>query len=510
MDESNMLTVLRNLERMFCTFKFCVNEDASKAVLFGMAIEAQTLALKLKWMLARWNRYLPFHEVIDVNFDDWQKKVSEWIEVLGCNQSEAPDRGSTWLVNKEFMIDLYAQTETYDDEGNPVKRKPDFYVVDDKDDYQREMAAYMEKVDELLYAMKNEDDWIGGWREEVSHMGTQQLKDAFMRDSLMPFQSIAQEDERAQLEEVIKAEVSSYFDRLTSFDDVHNCALVALYDLQNHLCDLHTLFSKALSNVQFIRLSNRIFYRNCLSDYRDGEAQINKWQNSWPEAKHKSNAQKKKDELKQALKDCQFGQELGEYIDLNAPNLFTDSSFGRFLFKNRHELQVDDVKYIHKVCREINLLNDLIGEKPDKPCMNAAPIRQLNDQEQQILEKLKALIKKGEWKGISEENVVAGLEKALGLGPVFSDANMGQMSNALWEQLKKRRGCDAEKSLMVGWLNIVGYCVKKGYLSGGSPALCKLFFPKSLVDDYKAIDKGRSAEVKSFKAIIPLLDACLK
>lgn len=511
MEESNMLTVLKNLERMFCAFRFCLNEDASKAVLFGMAIEAQTLALKLNTMFARWNRYLPFHEVIDVNFDDWQKKVSEWITILGGSQPEELDEKYLWLEgSNEYMLDLYSQTDAYDDDGKKVQRAPDFYVIDNKDDYQREMAAYMERVDCLLEEMENEDTYIGGWREEISTMGTHKLKDAFLHDRLMPFLTCSQDVEREKMEEVIRKEVTAYFDKLETFDDVQKCALVALCDLQNHLCDLHTIFTKALSNVQFIRLSNRIFYRNCLSDYRDGEAQINKWQNSWPEAKHKTNAQKKKDELKQGLKDCKYGQELAEYIDLDAPNLFTDSSFGRFLFKNRHELKADDVKNIHKVCREINLLNELIGEKSDKSCMNAAPIRQLNEQEQQILDRLKVLIKKGDWQRISAENVVAGLEKALGMGPVFSDTKMVEMSNSLWEQLKKRRGCDADKSLMVSWLNIVGYCVKKGYLSGGSPALCKQFFPRSHADDYKAIDKGRTAEVKSFRAILPLLDACLK
>lgn len=506
---SNMLSVLKNLERMFMAYRYCVNADAGRAILFGMGIEAQTLALKMKAMLARWNRFLPFHEVIDVRFEDWQKTVSEWIEMLGYTPSEELIKKYPWLNEcNEYMLDLYALTEVYDEDDNLVQRDPEFYKVECNGDYQRELSLYMEKVDDLLAEMFETDTISDNWHDDVTRLGTNSLMEAFVRDSILPFQALQGADNG--LIETIGQKVKERFDMIQNFEDVNRCVVAALSNLQNQLCDLQALFNKALSNDQFIRLSTRLFYRHCLSNYREGEAQVNKWQNNWPEAKHKTNAKKKKDELKKMLAAKPYGTELSEYIDMDAPNLFTDSSFGRFLFKNRHELKVEDLQFIHMVCREINLLSELIGETPSKATLNAAPIRQLTEQEQQIVNKLKALIKRGNWEIITEETVMTGLGKALGLGAVFTDKNMAEMSNSLWEQLKKRRGCDAEKSLMVGWLNIVGYCVKKGFLSGGSPALCKQFFPKCHADDYKAIDKGRTAEVKSFRAIIPLLDACFK
>ena len=85
---SDMLTALQNLEQMFQVCRLCTNQVASDSVLMGMALEAQTLALKMKTMLARWNRYLPFHEVMDVKFDHWGQKVGEWIEALEPAPSE--------------------------------------------------------------------------------------------------------------------------------------------------------------------------------------------------------------------------------------------------------------------------------------------------------------------------------------------------------------------------------------------------------------------------------------
>ena len=57
---------------------------------------------------------------------------------------------------------------------------------------------------------------------------------------------------------------------------------------------------------------------------------------------------------------------------------------------------------------------------------------------------------------------------------------------------------------------IVGYCLRKGLLSGGSPALAKTFYPKCQEDDYKAIIKGKNGENATFKALEPLLDKSIK
>lgn len=504
---SDMLAALENLEQMFHAYRYCLNGYAANAVLMGMAIEAQTLALKMKAMLGRWNKYLPFHEVMDVNFDYWQKLVSEWIEVLGMNPSEEVDDNYPWLMGcKEYMLDLYAQTECIDENGQRVVRAPEFYEVGIKDDYQREMTAYMERMDGLLHEMAEYEVYDDDWREEVARMAADSLRDAFIADLTMPYSP----DRNKEVVEKLAQDIKERFETLVGFDDTQECALIALRFLQNQLCDLQALFCKALPNEMFIRLSTRLFYRHCLCSYREGETHVNRWRNSWPEAHLKKNAVKKKEELKKQLVSKSYGMELQEYITIDSPNLFGDSNFGKFLFTNRYELKVEDVKYIHKVCRELNLLNKLIAEEGAEVHTHSAPIRQLDVQEQEILRKVVILAKKASWENISEPQAITALHKALGMGPVFADTKLVGMSQKLWDLLKKRRGCDADKSLMVTWLNIVGHCVKKGLMSGGSPALAKKFFPQCGSDDYKAIDKGRSGENKNFQSIVPLLDACFR
>ena len=61
------------------------------------------------------------------------------------------------------------------------------------------------------------------------------------------------------------------------------------------------------------------------------------------------------------------------------------------------------------------------------------------------------------------------------------------------------------------WLNLVGWSVNEGLISGGSPSLCNYFFPNlNDLDAYKAIDKGRKHVVDAFVKIEPLLAKYLK
>lgn len=505
---SDMLLALENLERMFHAYRYCMNEHAANAVLFGMSIETQMLALKMKTMLGRWNVYLPFHEVMDVNFAHWHKQVGEWIEVLQGNDTDELQRKYTWLVGCiEYMLDLYVMLDGDAEKELCVSHAQETDMQTGREDCRQEVSAYMEQMTGLHREMMERDNSNFDWRGEVDRMAIMSLTDACVKDRVTMFPA---RDSYGLLQKV-EQDVRKRFEMLGDLSDVADCALIALYFLHKQLGDLQALFCNALPNEMFTRLSIRLFYRHCMPSYHEGESEVNRWRNTWPEAKLKSNAGKKKEELIALLTGKPYGTELQEYISVDAPDLFGESNFGRFLHKSRGDLRVEDLKYIHKVCREINLLNELIGQEGSVVETHSAPIRQLEASEQEILEKLTALARSAEWRNISEDVAVNALHKALGLGPVFLDAKLMGMSQSLWNMLKKRRGCDAEKSLRLTWLNIVGYCLSKGFMNGHAPALAKSFFPHCGKDDYKAIDKGRNArDNKNFLAVIPLLDACFR
>ena len=128
-----------------------------------------------------------------------------------------------------------------------------------------------------------------------------------------------------------------------------------------------------------------------------------------------------------------------------------------------------------------------------------------------IVSKLEQLAGRGLWlNGMTADDVMNGLRKALALDVPGLNTDEMAMSNKLWALLRNRRGQDQKGSLRTTWLNIVGYCVNHGMLDGASPQLCKEFYPHAGKDDYKAIDKGKNKEVQAFVKVEPILDRYVK
>ena len=133
----------------------------------------------------------------------------------------------------------------------------------------------------------------------------------------------------------------------------------------------------------------------------------------------------------------------------------------------------------------------------------------MEEGDQWIVSKLEDLVGRGMWIGLSEDDVMCGLRKALALEGQGLNTKETVLSVKLWKLLRHRKNQDQKGSLRTTWLNIVGYCVRHGMLEGASPQLCKEFYPELMNDEYKAIDKGKNQEVYSFVDIEPLLDTYL-
>lgn len=126
-----------------------------------------------------------------------------------------------------------------------------------------------------------------------------------------------------------------------------------------------------------------------------------------------------------------------------------------------------------------------------------------------IQQKLVELINRGDWQGVTTEQMKDRLWKALGLGELRLTQEEFVLSNKLWALLRKRDNQDDKGSLRLTWLNIVGWCVTNKLLSGASPKLCKDFFPSCKGDEYKTIDKGKKGQPKKFAEVFPLLETYL-
>ena len=282
--------------------------------------------------------------------------------------------------------------------------------------------------------------------------------------------------------------------------------------LKNELNELEEFFNSELKERQFTILACRLYHRDCKQAVKDAKSEVNKAHNSWPKRNVKVRAMQMRDKMKQQLLTHEIYQGLADYLDLDSPELFEEGTFGQFLFMNRHKLSIGDVQTVVKTLEIIRELNKFIYDGGSQPVKNKRALgRELTQEDRKIVRTLLSLVEKGRWRGgVTVSSIQMGLNRMLGVDYPL-DGEMLELSDSLWKLLKSRRSLDAEKSLQRTWLNIVGWCVGKGYLSGsGSPALCKEFYPKAGNDDYKAIDKARTEPPANFAKVVPLLERFLR
>lgn len=511
-EKSDMLTMLENLERMFDAIRYCVNEKARETLLMAMAIEAETLALKMSVMYQRWNVYLPFDENMDVDFDVWDNKVCDWLKVFAPWNADASERYPRFRPNDSFWLDLYRMNvcdPTLFSTNEPLVFRP--YDTDEFAGYDwKNPFHYSCRFSELLDEMRADEHHV----DEISSNCMSMLKKYLeMQDCQTTGSKVCSPERQKQLDELFAIGTAP-------IDSERYCCETLQY-LNYWLAVFEFFLNSQLSDEQFERLCDYVLLN--LPGEIDSRAKINQWQNSWPSSVFQRKAQEHKVQLQDQLRGTRWGKELEEYLNLDAPLLTNNADFGRFLFKNRKELDMDEIEKIYLLCQEIQLLNEIIYPKEEKvtddPTLNyqqhtveqvPTQPRQLNKVEQQILDRLMELAEKGDWtQGATVESIQAGLKRALGVGDPLPEELQAQ-SEQLWVLFKKRDNCDAEKSLRVTWLNIAGWSVNKRILKGGTDNdICKRFFPNCGDKDYMNVSRGRKDSVKTFVEIHKLLETCL-
>lgn len=446
-DQSDLLDLLQNLERLVLNYMTSARTNSKKMLLTLLADEAEVLTRKARRMHQRWSVYLPFHEVIDVNFEDWANDIDEWLPVLKVTES---------TLTNGFLLDL-------------VREEP---VEELKGELKSVVPEVCAKID------KNLREDLTGWEHRVYPTDEERNPDELKEEWTV----LAKKTENQ------------------------------LIELRNELKGLEEFFSSELKEDQFKVLALRLRYRDCADAVNSATREVTKAHNSWPERFVKERARKMKEDIKLHLLQDKKLAELPDYIDLEDPELYDEACFGQFLFKNRHKLETEDVQEMVKQLETIILLNEkyIDPNGSQRKRVKVALGRELNEEEKQIVKRMLAFAEKVEWRGgATSDSIKMGINRMLGVGYQL-DKDMQPLSENLWKLLKSRKNCDADKSFKVTWFNIVGWCVRQRFLTGGSPALCKIFYSKYGPDDYKAIDKGRTDPPVAFQKIEPLLEKFLK
>ena len=451
---SDMGYILRTIEMAFELYCRASSESARSGILVSLCAEAAMLRVKLGKTLCRWGNFLPFKESIDVNFGTWSDTIRAMLPTLGDEDVESVEPKDLFMPSKGYLMDL-------------MDVELEHPELDDAE-------GYLSKIDRLLRRM------------DMSAWETKTL-------------------------EKLEYEIRSQLDRLESHDTLRALTLRTLRALSDDLKTLHDFFSSELSEYQFRMLARRLHHRNTVKMTSEAAAEVTKELTLCPITKRKEYARQRKEELREELAGSPFGAQLGEYLNLDYPELFEEACYGQFVFRYRHQLTLEELNRIVKICTEITELNRFIDPKGrERRKEEAAKGRQLTDEERDIVKRLLQLAERGEWRGTTTtDSIKLGINRMLGVGFEL-DSEMRSLSEDLWSMLKKRRNLDADHSLQATWLNVVGWCVRQGLLSGGAPKLCKQFFPRAYDRDYNCILKGKDGEPASFKKVWPLLEKYLR
>lgn len=501
----DILTILENIQQMFICYRHCVNESAACAVLMGLGIEAQTLALKLHAMYVRWQTYIPFHEAMDINFIEKAEEIERYIQIMQDMPVEfARSEYRQFTPCEEYLFDLYAMNMNAEIQTETLQRNTE--DNSQEANIEQETKQYVKLVKSMIHGIQARDDYY--WLNEACDIASAELRDKVISE----FNHIATIHDN--IYDQAQSNIVACFNSLNNYNGYCRCSINALTELKNTLLQLAGYFKLRFTNDMFVRFSRRIYFHLCQKHYGMASDQVSIWQNSWPEEDQQTCAVEEKKNIIETLLSRHYGKELARYIKIETPNVISDPAFGRFLNKNREKLSRDDVREIHYYCRIISLLNQIIGIDTTKETSEKKPA--LTPTQTSILNKINTMHVHGEcvWQNITADDFLKAIRQALGVGKPLLDNSLKDMSAKLWQLFIHRERCDRhgeDISFMVTWLNIIGYAMRKGYITGGAPSLASHFFPKCEEKDYNFITKANKANyAQKFKEILPLLDYCLE
>lgn len=490
--------LLKNVEQMFVCQRSCLCESAKVGLRMSMSVEAQLLVLKLETIKARWANYLPLHELADFDFGKWKRKVSLWKQILEEEYCvDIPGEYEAFVPSGEYLFDLYGMVQPGDsaDGGKPAR----FYDKCPGTDIQEDTRQYVKRVGHLIrnLDMIKDQQWL---TELITNAAVSRLQQA-MQDDLG--ETVTEDGVPDQTE--VREGLTSILGNMLTFEDSDRCCIHVLGDLLAVLEQLQDLTFTWQPAEMFQRLGIRQYYHLCTESHRSAIRKAIELKNVWPEGKVVQYALKEKEKTKARLQKTWEEKGLSEYVDLDNPSLTGNAQFGRFLYKNRHELTRDDIRSIHYHCRLILQLNKMVEE--EQPVGSSASVRSLDDADTGIWIWLKKSIHRPgiPWCNITADQFETVMAQALGIRACAQVPADARLTDRLWGLFHYRRGCNAVQSLLVTWLNIVGFLKRNGYVEGTAPQLLKAFCPGRDKSLYNNITKGVGGTQKNFEEVTVLL-----
>lgn len=523
-----MLTVLQHIDAVLQQMRRTVNAVSGQLMAMATAVECITLSLKLQHTLRRWSVYLPFKECGDVDFKWWVGYLSGVHKNLNSLQTDSNGSSDFYYPDAPFSLDFSeflertgvtaaddSATDENTDNQEQTANLPLFQPRYAESELNTDVSEYVSRIDEQMdYIRSLSDDDEQDWRDNIDRRAIAVLRMQYT-DYLRFILTNRNQQTPHEYEKTIVPKVKSYLNTIVNETSMAYCLDMALSTLIDNLRQMDELLNNNITEQQHLRLSLRLFYRYCPDVKESAERDAHRWVNEWPLRKRQERAHEKLERLKTNVRRL-YGEFLIEdFIDLDHPSPLTDPEFGRFLFVNRSLLSIDDVRQIFIGCFRIQQVNNIIDPRAEEQDIAAT---RLSQERRQLYERLKALVLQANWQKITADDVLNCFAELLLPQPgVEATEEKTKISESFWQLLTHRRGCDSSfRSLKLTWLNLIGYFISRGVLTGGSKNLCVKFFPNSSHEgnrndlDYNHILKGADHRAPNdFQDLRPVLDKIL-
>ena len=512
--------VLQHVEQIIQLSTSCVNSTSGQMLSVAAAVECITLTLKLQRMFQRWQVYLPFRECYDVDFKDWEDCLTDIHKRLENGEHRYPD--APYRVDFTDLIDYTSEIVNDDDED----------ILDEEDEdslpiykprygklaLRTDVEEYVARIDEEVVNIRS----LGEkrelhWQKRIDRHALTILREQYTDYLRLIYTSRSSFKADKFNQEVLPTAIS-YLTTVPYKPMMAYCLDMALNSLVDTLHQINDLLNQNKSKEQLIRLTLRLFYRYTPDVEANAIEEISRWSANCPARRKQDSARQIRQTYIERL-EGDFGKyNLTDYIDIGHPTPLNDPLFGLFLFAHRQELTSENVKLLFHNCFCIQQLNRIIN-----PIATEADVKAnvLNEERRAIFERLKQLVYKANWQnGMTSERVFGCFVKLLlpeeDLSKSESSSIM-ETSNIFWELLTNRRDCrDGFRSLKLTWLNLVGFFISRGVLTGKGPAICAFFFPTDSRNgehndnDYNNVSKGIRDDVSNvFRDLTDVLDKML-
>ena len=370
-NKSDILVILENIDQILKCYTKMVNGYARNIQEVAIAVEAMTLAQKMRLAAERWEHKLPFKEACDVDFKEWEKRMEYWCDFIAGedNIKGNYDDIRYFIPETDFFIDQYYYGIFLDSIDKIAEMKDSFspfYMIKDAEIFYDKILEYRDMFD-CIVTLRNKIDknavaalFLGIPAEDKYMFSLEQLK--IMRH-------------------VMDKEDSDSIEWITKSDDAACNSGGIGYALYVLSLALH-YSEKVLLNSNdsaFKDLYERLSVAYFDDLIKDAKGDFQKWLNSTPKKKRLVMMKKKLEKEKTKFFSGKWKEGLENYFDIdNIESVLEGIDAGKFIFRYRKDLTLEEVGKIiaqyHKIAcfhSEIRKLEnkekDVTPEAVEKP-----------------------------------------------------------------------------------------------------------------------------------------------